>query len=147
MEMERTRWRLPTAAAAVLLAAILVALAAMPAEAADNSIRFKQCDIYANDPNPNYSQNFIIASGQVYCDQRRTITLTVYLQILRGGAWENSAKDTSTGRGVFSIGEQVSQGCSRYPSYYRTRSVATIDGDKASVHSTGSIVCPLSPQG
>ena len=72
----------------------------------------------------------------------------VHLQILRAGDWVTTAKKGDAGKGIFGISRSVTSGCSRYPSYYRTKTVASINGNpNASVVTVVHyLICPTSPQ-
>jgi len=135
-----------------LIAALAVlssmALGAGTAVAQDNSKRELDCTLYAYDPTADYAANTATASGRVQCDTRHVIVITVHLQIYKAGKWTTSVKASNSVRGEYGVSKSVTGGCSRFPNYYRTKTVASVDGRKnvSVVTVNDYLVCPLSPQ-
>jgi hypothetical protein len=124
-----------------------VAGGALPARADDNSIRDHGCTITAYDPIAHYAENTATAEGRIQCDNRANVTIVVHLQIMRAGDWVTTAKKGDAAKGVFGIDRSVTGGCARYPSYYRTKTVASINGNQSVSVATVNhfLVCPTSP--
>jgi hypothetical protein len=102
-----------------------------PASAATNTKNDADCVITAYQP-VVLSGPSVSAEGRVQCDTRHVITITVQLQINKGGSWNTSKKVTDTVKGAYGIDRSASNACARGTNAYRTRVVATID-QRASV--------------
>jgi hypothetical protein len=112
---------------AMAVAVVMLVGTAVPAAAADNTERHQQCDMTAHQVTKN--NGYATASGTVFCDSNRFITLKVILQFMAAdGKWYESKATSTTVRDGATAYHSTSYNCSRAERPYRTRIEVTIDG-------------------
>jgi hypothetical protein len=113
--------------AATAVAVLMLVGSAVPASAADNTERHQNCDMTAHQVTKN--NGYATASGTVFCDSRRFITLKVILQFMAAdGKWYKSKASSISVRDGATAYHSATYNCSRAERPYRTRIEVTIDG-------------------
>jgi hypothetical protein len=125
---------------AVLVVGLLASLLLIEVQPSGAAV-IHNCTVMATKPTVNGSATQVTAHGGITCDNFHVLTLTVQLQIFAGGKWSTTAKKSSSTRHGIGLNLDVPDSCGRFPHDYRSRSVATVDGDKVTEISNLTASC------